>query len=148
VGVTSIGNDPNWRDRENHYWSSSSFGDLTETANTRKEVLSVLIPKLKFANQLRIDGRFLLVEGKLTTYKIHLGSSNILMEPNDSYLCIVEVKSKLNVMLPFEGDHTLSLILSKAMLLANDNKITDKVIISQIMNCTNLQDGHEGIGLD
>ena len=132
VGVTSIGNDPDWRDRENHYWSSASFGDLTETANTRKDVLSVLIPKLKIADQLRIDGRFLIVEGKLRTYKIHLGSSNILMEPNDSYLCIVEVKSKANVMLPFEGDHTLSLILSKAMMLSNDSKIKDKTILSQI----------------
>ena len=132
VGVTSIGNDPAWRDRENHYWSSYSFGDLTETANTRKEVLSVLIPKLKIANQLRIDGHFLIVEGELTTYKIHLGSSNILMEPNDSYLCIVEVKSKSKVMLPFEGDHTLSLILSKAMMLANDSKIKDQTILLQI----------------
>jgi hypothetical protein len=132
VGVTSIANDPNWRDRENEYWSSSSFGDLSETANTRKEVLSALIPKLKIADQLRIDGKFLCVAGKLTTYKIHLGSSNILMAPNDSYLCIVEVKSKASVMLPFEGDHTLSLILSKAMMLADDTKIKDETILSQI----------------
>jgi|GEM_PF-1546859 len=133
VGVTSIGNDPAWRDRaHDDYWSNSSFGDLTETAKTRKDVLGVLIPKLKIADQLRLDGRFLIVEGKLRTYKIHLGSSNILMEPNDSYLCIVEVKSKSSVMLPFEGDHTLSLILSKAMMLANDSKIKDATILSQI----------------
>jgi len=54
------------------------------------------------------------------------------MEPNNSYLCIVEVRAKNNVMLPFEGDRTLSLILSKAMLLANDTKIKDKTILSQI----------------
>lgn len=132
IGVTSIGNDPNWRDRENQYWSSSSFGDLTETAKTRKDVLTALIPKLKISSQLKLEGKFLIVEGKLITYKIHLGSSNILMAPNDSYLCIVEVKSKSKVMLPFEGDHTLSLILSKAMMLANDDKIKDKTILSQI----------------
>jgi hypothetical protein len=136
VGVTSIGNDPDWRDRENHYWVDSSFGELAAAANTRKEVLTALIPKLKIANQLTIDGRFLIVEGRLTTYKIHLGSSNILMAPDDRYLCIVEVRSISTVMLPFEGDHMLSLILSKAMMLANDSKIKDETILSQIRSET------------
>lgn len=132
IGVTSIGNVPDWRDHENNYWFGQSFGDLTETANTRKEVLKILIPKLNIADQLSLEGRFLIVKGKLTTYKIHLGSSNILMAPNDSYLCIVAVKEKVTVMLPFEGDRTLSIILSKAMMLANDNKIKDEIILSQI----------------
>jgi len=132
VSITSIGNEPDWQDQESVYWATQSFGDLTETAHTRKDVLEKLIPKLKIANQLRIDGRFLIVEGKLTTYKIHLGSSNILMAPNDSYLCIVGVREKEIVMLPFEGDRILSLILSKAMMLANDSKIKDETILSQI----------------
>jgi hypothetical protein len=34
--------------------------------------------------------------------------------------------------LPFEGDRTLSIILSKAMLLAADDKITDPVILRQL----------------
>jgi hypothetical protein len=36
------------------------------------------------------------------------------------------------VWLPFEGDDTLSLILSKAMLLARDDAITDASIRAQI----------------
>ena len=35
--------------------------------------------------------------------------------------------------LPFEGDTTLALILSKAFLLADDDKIKDPTIRSQIM---------------
>lgn len=132
VSVTSIGNDPDWRERDNAYWRQSSFGELAVTAKTRKEVLTALIPKLKFADQLSIDGRFLMIKGHYTTYKIHLGSSNILMAPNDRYLCIVGARSKLGVMLPFEGDHTLSLILSKASMLANDKRIKDESILSQI----------------
>ncbi len=139
VGVASIGNDPNWqergysRDGNGDYWQNSSFGDLSEIAKTRKAVLEALIPKLKIAKQLRLEERFLIVEGKVRTYKIHLGSSNILMEPNDSYLCIVETRARAtNVMLPFEGDSILSLILSKAMLLANDSRIKDATILSQI----------------
>lgn len=34
--------------------------------------------------------------------------------------------------LPFEGDRTLSIILSKAFMLAEDDKIKDPSILSQI----------------
>jgi len=54
------------------------------------------------------------VEGKLRAYKIHLGSGNILMEPNDRYLCIVPAPAAgASVRLPFEGDNLLSIILSR-----------------------------------
>ena len=36
------------------------------------------------------------------------------------------------VFLPFEGDTTLSIIVSKALLLADDRRITDPIIVSQI----------------
>jgi hypothetical protein len=36
------------------------------------------------------------------------------------------------VMLPFDGDQVLSVILSKALLLAADNKITDPAILQQL----------------
>ena len=36
------------------------------------------------------------------------------------------------VFLPFEGDHTLAIILSKAFLLADDHKITDPTITRQL----------------
>jgi len=70
--------------------------------------------------------------GKLRTYRIHLGSSNILMQPNDQYLCIVldHQNAGARVRLPFEGDHTLTPILSKAFLLAEDDK--DRSIVSQL----------------
>ena len=75
-----------------------------------------------------------MVAGKLRTYRIHLGSSNIQMEPNDQYLCIVQDHQNAGgrVRLPFEGDSMLSLILSKAFLLADDDKIKDRSIVSQI----------------
>ncbi len=78
------------------------------------------------------------MRGQLRTYKIHLGSSNILMEPNDQYLCIVPDRkssgspSAARVFLPFEGDNTLTVILSKAFLLADDTTITDASILRQI----------------
>lgn len=142
VGVCSIGNDPEWQDRGDvpgggNYWQGYSFGDLSASANTRRDVLERLLPKLKIAGQCELKGKFLSVRGTFRTYKIHLGSGNILMEPNDRYLCIVPGRgatSKLSdkVFLPFEGDNTLSIILSKAFLLADDAKIKDPAILSQI----------------
>jgi hypothetical protein len=58
------------------------------------------------------------------------------MKPNDQYLCIVpDSRAKAErsaIYLPFEGDSTLSIILSKAFLLAEDRKITDPTIVRQI----------------
>jgi hypothetical protein len=39
---------------------------------------------------------------------------------------------KRDMWLPFEGDHGLSVILSKALLLAADTTITDPLILRQI----------------
>jgi len=55
------------------------------------------------------------------------------MSPNDQYLCIVPgPRATAKYWLPFEGDSRLSVILSKALLLANDTKITDPTILRQI----------------
>jgi hypothetical protein len=141
VGVSSVGNDPTWSDSGGlptyrDYWQSYSFGDLSEIAKNRKEILLGLIPRLKIASVTHIEDRFVVVKGKIRTYKIHIGSTNILMEPNDQYLCIVPDRSlketNNNLFLPFEGDNGLSVIISKALLLANDDKITDTTITSQI----------------
>lgn len=142
VGVASIGNDPNWQDSggqipQNDYWQSYSFGDLSTIATNRKEILERIVPRLKIREVAHIEGNFLIVKGKLRTYKIHIGSSNILMAPNDEYLCIVPDRTSKNatnnIFIPFEGDNTLSVIISKALLLAEDDKITDKTITSQIV---------------
>jgi hypothetical protein len=139
VGVTSIAADPTWitRGARDHttYWERTSFGELNESAKTRKEALERLVPRLKIADRCTLTDRFLEVRGHLRSYKIHLGSGNILMKPNDSYLCIVPARGDKapKVYLPFEEDGgMLSVILSKAFLLADDNKITDRGILSQI----------------
>jgi len=105
-------------------------------AAARRETLERLIPRLKIADKCMLSDRFLLVQGTRRRYKIHFGSGNILMEPNDQYLCIVpDAKARAGtpqVYLPFEGDATLSIILSKAFLLADDRAIKDPVILRQL----------------
>jgi hypothetical protein len=137
VGVTSIAADPLWADggdrRFDEYWRAASVGELTASAQMRHEALARLLPRTKLAGRTQLTERFLRVEGVRRSYRIHLGSGNILMEPNDAYLCIVATRgagSKLH--LPFEGDALLSVILSKVFLLAADHRITDESILRQI----------------
>ncbi len=142
VGVASVGNDPNWADggprgQYREYWSGYAFGELSESGKTRRLVLERIVPRLKIADRCTVVHRFLVVRGSLRTYKIHVGSGNILMEPNDQYLCIVPGRFKGSgpadkIFLPFEGDQTLAVILSKALLLADDQKISDPTITQQI----------------
>jgi hypothetical protein len=140
IGVTSIGADPEWNDRGEgrrfgDYWHRFAFGDLGAGAEVRREVLERLVPMLAIAGRCTLEARWLVVRGDLRTYKIHLGSGNILMSPNDQYLCIVAARGTQadKVFLPFDDDRVLSLILSKAFLLAADTQITDSSITSQIV---------------
>ncbi len=144
VGVASVGNDPMWQDggpngAYRDYWQSYGFGELSTSAETRKQLLARLIPRLAIADRSTLSGRYLVVRGDLRTYKIHLTSGNVLMEPNDQYLCIVPKQSQAapessQIFLPFEGDTMLAIILSKAFLLADDTHIKDPSIISQIQS--------------
>jgi len=146
VGVAGIGMDPNRADpglprAHEAQWQRQAFGELSAAALTRKDLLARLLPRFKIASRCSLEGRFLRVQGDLRGYRIHLGSGNILMEPNDQYLCIVPDRrgapAETNrVFLPFEGDPTLSLILSKAFLLAEDTQIADPTIADQLRGAT------------
>jgi len=88
--------------------------------------LESLVPKLKISDRCSFDDRHLVVRGDLATYRIHLGSGNILIEPGSRYLCIVPAAAKAGserVRLPFKGDGMLAIILSKAFMLAADRAI-------------------------
>jgi hypothetical protein len=145
TGVTSIGNDPAWGQQQaapfQEYWNAFSFGELTEMAKNRAGIIERILPRLAIADRCKIDGRFLVVRGGRTTYRIHLGSGNVYMEPGSMYLCIVEAaatKAKpRNLALPFEQDHKLSQILSKAFMLADDRGIKDQSILRQFPESAN-----------
>ncbi|MFE0625444.1 DUF4132 domain-containing protein [Streptomyces sp. NPDC058864] len=139
VGAAGIGNDPTWQDggpdgRFRAYWASYGTGELTPCAETRRDVLSRLVPRLAIAGRCAVEGRFLHVRGDRHTYRIHLGSGNVLMSPDDRHLCVVPPATAGVVPgpLPFEGDTMLPVILAKALLLARDTEITDPTIVSRL----------------
>ena len=119
-----------------NYWRNYSTSDLSETAKTRKSVLANMLPKLKIKDQCELTEKYLKVTGKVRTFKFLFGCGIFLMEPNDQYLCILPVfcyKGHADkVFLPFDDDAVFSIILSKAFLLADDDKIADRVILNQI----------------
>jgi hypothetical protein len=142
TAVASIGADPLWQDGgaggHGEYWRRAAFGELTASGRVRAEALARLLPRTRIADRTELDGRFLRVRGDLRAYRIHLGSGNVLMEPDDSYLCIVPDRGVTaaagRVFLPFEEDGgMLSVILSKAFLLADDLSLTDPSITHQLL---------------
>ncbi|MCK2215626.1 DUF4132 domain-containing protein [Actinomadura sp. ATCC 31491] len=137
VAVASIAADPGWQDRVEDddlaYWTQASSGPLPPSAEVRRDALARLIPRTAVADRLTLTDRFLVVRGDLRTYKIHLGSANVLMEPGDVHLCVVQAPRRgSRLFLPFEEDGRLALILSKALLLARDSEITDESVLRQI----------------
>lgn len=138
VSVASVANDPTWEDRgtdrERDYWRDAVFGALGTSAETRRDALERVLPALRIADRCSIEERWLEVRGDLRTYRIHLGSANVRMEPNDEYLCIVADRDARlgKVYLPFDDDPLLAMVLSKAFLLANDSAIEDETILQQI----------------
>jgi hypothetical protein len=148
VGRTSIGADRFWNDRGQGaahpqsnevafaaYRERYSSGQTGELSDARHDFLESVLPGLAIADQCTLTPKFLMVDGKRHTYKISLSSGNILIAPNDRYLCIVKAGDSgvpRGSYVPFEGDDILSIILSKAMMLAEDDKITDETILSQL----------------
>lgn len=145
TAVASIAADPNWLDRGGDaahpsqwdhtaiaYWQHANGAELAESGKRRQSMLARIIPRLKIAPRLVLDERYLSVQGTRHRYRIHLGSGACFR--GERHICIVPAQERVSskVWLPFEGDRTLSIILSKAALLANDDKITDPVILAQL----------------
>jgi hypothetical protein len=143
IGVSSIGNDPSWIDRgadAEHpnrwaagYWERHSVAPLDVSGENRQQLLAEILPSLAIAERCTLLDRYLVVRGRLRTYRIHLGSGNVLMD-DDRYLCIVSrgADDVTDAFLPFEGDRMLSIILSKAVMLAADDRIRDPTILQQL----------------
>ena len=145
TAVASIAADDQWLDRgseaehpsqwtrdADHYWREANTADLVASGQNRRAMLERIIPRLAIAGQLTLDDKSLIVQGTRHTYRIHLGSGACLRDGR--HICIVPkpASAKNQVWLPFEGDRTLSIILSKAVMLAADDKIADPVILAQI----------------
>jgi len=112
---------------DSDYWSA-------ETQAARASVVSNIVQQLGL-KRASVEDQFVFVEGKLARYRIHMGSGNIHIVPGN-YLCIVpenKTKSADKLYLPFaDTDAKTSEVISKILLLHNDQRIKDETILSQI----------------
>lgn len=103
---------------------------LTMRANLVHEIFEIL----GFGERVQIQGQAALVTGQRSSYRVELGSGNVFLEPSHRYLCIVPRSEASPLFLPFEKqDATTSEIISKILLLINDEQITDPTIVRQLV---------------
>lgn len=146
TSVASIGLDPEWadvgtdaegpgewRNIADAYWRDRQTAPLAGSATLRRRVLERLLPNMKPPGVFTLDETHLQIKGKLHRYRIHLGSAAVHIIETGQHLCIVPKQgNKAKVMLPFDDDVVLSLILSKALLLSQDDRITDAGLTRQL----------------
>ncbi len=113
---------------EDVYYTFERNSSNTELAKTILENLGI--------EGIGFDGNFVKVSGSLANYRVNLNSGAVHIDPG-SHVCIVPDRSAAKYKpdyLPFidKEDPTLSIVISKVILLYNDKKIKDAVILDQI----------------
>ncbi len=104
------------------------------TTEMRAALLREMLGLLKIEN-VRLEKTHALIDGKLATYSIHLGSAVAHRQPG-GYLCIVPVHSQHRgrIFLPFvDSDPRTAEVMSKVITLAKDSEIKDPTILEQIL---------------
>ncbi len=146
TSVASIGLDPGWQDagpdapppgawrqQADAYWNWAQGAELSATAETCRLMLAALLPGMDLGRVATLEDRYLVVTGRRGRYRIHLGSVAVHAISRDRHLCIVRDRNNAPAPgLRLDGDEILSIILSKAMLLARDDRITDPAILKQM----------------
>jgi hypothetical protein len=99
------------------------------------EQLAWLLPRLRIAHRCRLEERDLHVRGDRGTYRISLANAAVYELRQGRHVCIVRSGSGGDVPVPADPEldgERLRLVVSKAFLLADDARITDQVILSQL----------------
>ena len=85
-------------------------------------------------NNVRVDGNFAFIKGTLAEYTVHLGSA-IVRQKGGNEIPIIPVHSSQRgkLYLPFVDEDPKTVeIVSKVVLLAEDNKLKDPTILQWI----------------
>jgi hypothetical protein len=139
IGVAGIGGD--LAELERAGGSLETLGDtMAEMWGTgvstkrRRDALAELLPKTSIGGRWMLVGPWLVVSGNRATYRIHLRTGAVFVEPDLRVIDIVaSPKQPDGIFLPFE-EHggLLSDIVATAFLLADDEHITDSQILKQL----------------
>jgi hypothetical protein len=103
------------------------------TVEMRGALLAETLRLLKLGN-VTVSGSRALIEGRLASYSVHLGSATVHQQPGGA-VCIVPVgnQHRGRVFLPFaDDDPKTAEVIAKVLLLARDHEIKDPAILAQI----------------
>ncbi|WP_040834997.1 DUF4132 domain-containing protein [Nocardia brevicatena] len=106
-----------------------------EQAGSRAQVLASLVADLGLAG-VTVEERSAVIRGSRATYRVHLSSGSIHVEPG-AHLCVVPdsfgATAHRRLFLPFaDEDRITNVILNRVLLLAEDEKIVDPAILTQL----------------
>ncbi|RAJ82021.1 uncharacterized protein DUF4132 [Chitinophaga dinghuensis] len=138
VSVSTIGGEyiqvAEVMEQTRNYYNQYAKRKLSPIAAVRRDILQMLLPSLAFGDRCKLEGEYLYVTGRLASYKIHLSIGLAYNSKTDRYIGIRPnlTERSATQYLPDEGDLMLTVILSKASILATDNEITDKEILPDI----------------
>jgi hypothetical protein len=104
-------------------------------AESRAQLLAALIRDLALT-RVKIEGTTAVIQGARATYRVHLNSGSIHVDPA-GHLCVVPASfgatPHRRLFLPFaDEDPMTSVVLSKILLLSDDESITDPTILTQL----------------
>jgi len=103
------------------------------TMEMRAAILSFVLPMFRIAN-VKIEGHHAIIDGKLAEYSVHLGSG-VVHQIGGAMIPVLPVHSQHRgkIFLPFvDDDPKTAEIISKVLLFAEDGKIKDPMILSNI----------------
>ncbi len=100
----------------------------------RRRLVDETCRLLGFQN-VEVDGHHARIKGSLGIYSVHLGSGIVHRIPGNTLFIIpVSAQHRGRVFLPFiDDDPRTAEIVSKVVMLSQDDKITDPTILSQIV---------------
>lgn len=103
------------------------------TVEMRRVIVNESLRLLKIGN-VRLDGNYARIDGKLGEYAVHLGSGQVYKQASGAlHIIPVHSQHRGRLFLPFlDEDPRTAEILSKIVLLAEDTKIKDPSILSQL----------------
>ena len=104
------------------------------TIEMRAAILSFVLPLFRI-NNVKIEGQYAIIGGKIAEYSVHLGSG-VVHQIGGSMIPVLPVHSQQRgkIFLPFiDDDPKTAEVIAKVLLFAEDNKIQDPMILSNII---------------
>jgi len=108
-----------------------------ETSSSTVEMRAALVEEtadLLSASNVRVEQPWVLIDGSLGDWSVHLGSANVHRRPGGA-VCIVPVHAQQRgrIFLPFaDDDPKTAEVIAKVLLLARDEEIKDPTILEQL----------------